>query len=349
MKALRVYKDAVLKVEDIPEPIVDDNSVKVKVAACGVCGSDIPRIFDNKAHYYPIVLGHEFSGCIAELGRNVKDLNVGDHVVVAPLLPCHQCIDCQNGNFSLCKNYSFIGSRVQGAMAEYVVVPAENVIVIDKSIDLRDAAIIEPLTVALHAFNQNHYVSNKKVAILGMGTIGCLCAQVARAKGANHITAFVRNDKHNELAIKCGVDSIIDTSKIDWQSRVDSITEGRGYDFVFETAGSSQTIKQCFEIAANKSHVCMIGTPKNEVSFTVKEWELINRKEFYLTGSWMSYSAPFPGSAWNEAVELLRNKDVIIHDGICCKKYGLIEAANSLKDVREKCNDKGRFTVINKR
>lgn len=344
MKALRVYKDAVLKVEDIPEPIVDDNSVKVKVAACGVCGSDIPRIFDNKAHYYPIVLGHEFSGCIAELGRNVKDLHVGDHVVVAPLLPCHQCIDCQNGNFSLCKNYSFIGSRVQGAMAEYVVVPAENVIVIDKSIDLRDAAIIEPLTVALHAFYQNQYVPKKMVAILGMGTIGYLCAQVARAKGASHITAFVRNDKHNELAIKCGVDSIIDTSKIDWLREVNSLTKGRGYDFVFETAGSSQTIKQCFEIAANKSHVCMIGTPKNEVRFSVKEWELMNRKEFYMTGSWMSYSAPFPGSEWDEAVELLKNSQCKIYDNLVNRRAGFNDM---LKYLNHSANiSKGRPLVV---
>ena len=313
MKALRIYKDAVLKLEDIPEPIVGDNEVKIRVAACGVCGSDIPRIFDNKAHYYPIVLGHEFSGIIAELGEKVTGFNIGDHVVAAPLIPCHKCIDCKNGNYSLCKDYSFIGSRVQGAMAEFVVVPQENVVKLDESIDLKNAAMIEPITVALHGFKQNNFKAGYNVAIFGMGTIGCISAQVAKAKGARHITAFVRNENHNELAKKCGVDTIVNTSDKDWESKVHSITDGRGYNYVFETAGSAQTIMQCFKMAANKAHVCLIGTPKSKVSFSVSEWEQINRKEFYLTGSWMSYSAPFPGDEWKEAVDLLKNSKVRIY------------------------------------
>lgn len=346
MKALRVYRNAVLKVEDIPEPIIDSNSVKIKVAACGVCGSDIPRIFDNKAHYYPIVLGHEFSGIVTELGKNVKDICIGDHVVVVPLLPCHKCIDCHNGNYSLCKNYSFIGSRIQGAMAEYVVVPQMNVVKIDKSINLHDAAMIEPITVALHGFQQNSYKSGGRVAILGMGTIGCLSAQIAKAKGASHITAFVRNDKYDELALKCGVDSIINISEDDWLDKVKKITKCRDYDYIFETAGSSQTIKQCFTIAANKAHICLIGTPKNEVCFSVSEWEKINRKEFYLTGSWMSYSAPFPGSEWKEAVELLKTSQIKIYEGLANRSVGLCNAVNNLNNNKYKCNSNGRFTII---
>lgn len=348
MKALRIYKDAVLKLEDIPEPIVGDNEVKIRVAACGVCGSDIPRIFDNKAHYYPIVLGHEFSGIIAELGEKVTGFNIGDHVVAAPLIPCHKCIDCKNGNYSLCKDYSFIGSRVQGAMAEYVVVPQENAVKLDKSIDLKDAAMIEPITVALHGFKQNDFKAGSNVVIIGMGTIGCISAQVAKAKGASHITAFVRNDKHNELALKCGVDTIVNTSNDDWKSIVQLITKGRGYEYVFETAGSSQTIVQCFQIAANKAHICLIGTPKKDVNFTVSEWEQINRKEFYLTGSWMSYSEPFPGNEWKEAVELLKSSRIMIFDELVNRVYKMSDAINHLNNMKNKTNDDGRFTIISK-
>ena len=127
MKALKVYENAILKVEDVKEPVVGDNEVKIQVKACGVCGSDIPRIFNHSAHYYPITLGHEFSGVITSVGEKVKNLTVGDHVAGIPLIPCMKCSDCTNGNYSLCKNYSFIGSRRDGAMAEFVVVPENNV------------------------------------------------------------------------------------------------------------------------------------------------------------------------------------------------------------------------------
>lgn len=202
MKALRIYKDAVVNLEEVCEPEVGINDVTIKVIACGICGSDIPRVLNNKAHYYPIILGHEISGVVSDIGINVKDICVGDHVVVAPLLPCFKCDDCINGNYSLCKYYSFIGSRTQGGMAEYISVPQNNVIKINKNIDLHNAALIEPLTVALHGFKQNNYIFGGKVAILGMGTIGCFCAQIARIKGAKNITAFVRNDKYNELALE---------------------------------------------------------------------------------------------------------------------------------------------------
>ena len=334
MKALRVYRNAVLKVEDIPEPLVDNNQVRIRVSACGVCGSDIPRIFNNKAHYYPIVLGHEFSGVICGIGKNVQGFNIGDHVVAAPLLPCHKCIDCKKGNYSLCKNYSFIGSSVQGAMAEFVVVPKENIVKLDESINLYDAAMIEPISVVLHGFKQNNFQAGVNVAIIGMGTIGCISVQVAKAKGASHITAFVRNENHNELAKKCGVDTIVNTCNDDWERKVQSITAGRGYDYVFETAGSAQTIIQCFKMAANKAHVCLIGTPKNDVKFTISEWEQINRKEFFLTASWMSYSAPFPGSEWMEAVELLESKMITIYEEMITKIK-----LNHLTDIKDSINN----------
>jgi L-iditol 2-dehydrogenase len=129
----------------------------VKIKATGICGSDIPRVLNNGAHYYPVVLGHEFAGEVVEIGEGSTGFEIGDRVSGAPLLPCLKCDDCQNGNYSLCRYYSFIGSREQGSFAEYVVIPAQNAVKFSKEIPFEQGAMFEPSTVALHGVFCNDY------------------------------------------------------------------------------------------------------------------------------------------------------------------------------------------------
>lgn len=346
MKALVIYKDGITKVEEIAEPQVKPGYVKVRVAACGICGSDIPRVLDHKAHYYPIVLGHEFSGIVAEIGEGVPAIKPGDHVVGVPLIPCGHCEDCANGNYSLCKNYTFIGSRLQGAMAEYVVVPKQNIVKLKETLDLQDAALIEPLSVALHALKQNKHVGGKRVAVLGMGTIGCLMAQAIKHIGAENITAIVRNHNYDTLIKTMGLDSIVNTSKANWMDTVQEITCGRGFDFVYETAGSVQTMQQSFQVSGNKAHICFVGTPKKELVFTVQQWEQMNRKEFYLTGSWMSYSRDFPGSEWKDAIEFLEKGYVKIYPGIIHRTVKIKDCSDVFADYKNGSTVAGRNIIV---
>lgn len=171
MKAAVVCANEDVQYLDYEEPIPGPGEVKVKVRASGICGSDIPRVLHNGVHFYPIVLGHEFSGDVVEIGEGVTKVKVGDRVSGAPLKPCMKCDDCQNGNFSLCKHYSFIGSREQGSNADYVVIPEQNAVVYDSSISYEQAAMFEPSTVALHGLLQNEYQGGQYVAVLGGGTI----------------------------------------------------------------------------------------------------------------------------------------------------------------------------------
>src|SRR5690625_2292942 len=122
MKAGVLYGKGDLRYEDIATPSLAENDVLVKLKCRGICGSDIPRVNGEAARYYPIVLGHEFSGVVEQIGDGVTTLNVGDRVAGAPLLPCQVCEDCRNGDYALCKNYSFIGSRQFGSFAEYVAI-----------------------------------------------------------------------------------------------------------------------------------------------------------------------------------------------------------------------------------
>lgn len=346
MKAIRIYKNQVVKVEEVPVPEINPDEVLIKVAACGICGSDVPRVLNNAAHYYPIILGHEFSGTVEKVGANVKNITLGDHVVAAPLVPCMECDDCKSGNYSLCKHYKFIGSSLQGAMAEYVAVPKANIVKLPTTLDMRTAAMIEPLTVVLHAIKLNNYVSGKNVAVIGTGTIGCLALQAIKAFGIKNLTVVVRSNKYDDLLNRIGVDNIINTSDDNWRNIASDITSNKGYDFVFESAGSSESIKQSFELVGNKGSVCLIGTPKDEVTFSVKLWELLNRKEFNLTGSWMSYSAPFPGDEWENAVKYLENGCVKVFDEMWYKQVSLSESASIFEDYKEKGKVRGRSLIV---
>lgn len=326
MKAAVLYGNKDIRYDDFPMPVLREGTVKIKVAACGICGSDIPRVLNNGAHYYPTVLGHEFSGIVEEVASDVTGFSVGDHVVGAPLVPCHTCEDCKKGNYALCKKYSFVGSREQGAMAEYVVIPAINVVKIDPSIPLDLAALFEPSSVAVHGINITDFQPGGTVAILGCGTIGLLTMQWAKILGASKVVAFARSARPLELALQLGADAVVNTSDPDFMEQAKALTNGRGFDYVYETAGSVQTMYQSFELAGNKAHLCFIGTPKQDLVFSPKLWELMNRKEFYLTGSWMSYSAPFPGKEWTMTAEALK-------DGRLKFDPALFHAKFSMKDV----------------
>ncbi len=290
-----------IRYEEIDKPKVSDGRVLVKVKYTGICGSDVPRVNGDACHFFPNVLGHEFSGVVEEVGANVSSVKVGDRVAGIPLVPCMKCEDCQKGNYSLCKHYSFIGSREFGSFAEYISIPEKNVVKFPESVSFIQGAFFEPATVALHGLERVNYQGGKSVAILGSGTIGIMTMQWAKIFGARKIAVFDIVDERLQLAERLA-DSCsfagINTKNPDFMKQALDFTDARGFDYVYETAGNVITMKMAFKLAANKAQVCFIGTPTRELTFTIDEWENINRKEFILTGSWMSYSAPFPGHEW---------------------------------------------------
>ena len=302
MKAGVVHAREDIRFEDIEKPVPGEGQVLIKVKYTGICGSDVPRVNGDACHFFPNVLGHEFSGTVEEVGAGVTSLKAGDRVAGVPLVPCMKCEDCQKGNYSLCKNYSFIGSREFGSFAEYVVVPEKNAVKFEEKVSFEQGAFFEPATVALHGLKRVPYEGGKTVAVLGGGTIGMFVMQWAKIFGAAEAVVFDIEPSRLELGMRLGATAGINTLEKDFMEKAMELTEGRGFDYVFETAGNTITMKMAFELAANKANVCFVGTPTKDLSFTVKEWENMNRKEFTLTGSWMSYSAPFPGQEWKAEI-----------------------------------------------
>ncbi len=346
MKAAVLYANQDIRYADWPTPEVAPGTVKVKVKMTGICGSDVPRVLANGAHYYPIVLGHEFSGVVEEVGEGVTAVKPGDTVSGAPLLPCMQCEDCQKGNFSLCRHYGFIGSHDQGSFAEYVVMPERHAIPFDPSVSFEQAALFEPAAVAVHGLLQNDFRGGN-VAMIGGGTIGVLTLQWAKIFGATTVTLLDIDDDRLALGARLGADFTVNSAAPDYAEKALALTKGRGFDAVFVTSGAAATMYMGFTLAANKARVCYIGTPTTDLTFPPKLWALMNRKEFTMTGSWMSYSAPFPGKEWELTAHCFADGRLKFHEEMIFRKFPMSRADEAFALYQTPGLVKGKILLYN--
>jgi L-iditol 2-dehydrogenase len=353
VKAAVLHGPNDLRYEEIETPSPGSGEVLVRVGAVGVCGSDIPRVLGNAAHYYPIVLGHEFAGEVVAAGPDVPEDLIGRRAAAAPLVPCLSCTDCQRGDYSLCEHYTFVGSRLFGAFAEYVRVPARNLVPLDEGTDDVAGAFFEPSTVALHGLRVAGFRPGEHVAILGAGTVGSFAVQWARLLGARCVTVVDVDDTRLALARRLGADLTVNSagpgsgdSAAGAVERALAATGGRGYGFVIETAGRNAAMAMSFRLVAGRGTVCNIGTESADLAFGHELFELLNRKEFTLTGSWMSYSAPFPGDEWTMTAEYFADGRLRLDEGLLHGTYPLSAAAEAFEMFATPGKVKGKVMLV---
>lgn len=331
MKALVAYGPKDLRLEQIDIPQYQEDEVLIQVKACGICGSDVPRAVQGAVHNYPMVFGHEFSGCVVAVGSQVDHVKKGDRVTAAPLLPCGTCNFCQIGRPAMCQHYDFIGSRRQGAFAEYVAIKAVNIIKLSDDVDYLAGAMIEPITIALHGVRRVNFDVGATVAVFGAGTIGLLTLQCLRAIGAGKIYVIDVVDAKLALAKQLGADEVINGMTCD---PVHYMIEHGQPSAVFETAGTPITQRQSVEVVEKLGKVSFIGTATKDFILPPHSFEKILRGELAITGSWMSYSAPYPGYEWPAAALLLAQKKIET-DCLITHKFKLedgITAFNTMVD-----------------
>ncbi|MGL6258988.1 alcohol dehydrogenase catalytic domain-containing protein [Vibrio sp. WXL210] len=310
MLSITVKSNRKLEVGQSSAPAVDADSVIVKVHVSGLCGSDLPRIFHHGAHFYPIVLGHEFAGEVVDVGERVTKVKVGDRVACAPLVPCGKCRHCQNGYYSLCQDYSFIGSRQPGGNAELVKLPQQCCFVLDQEVSLIEGAFFEPLTVSLHPILMAGGVAGKEVIVVGVGTIGLLAIQAAKALGASSVTAIDISQQKLDKAVSLGADAGFNATDENLAQAISQHTDQAKSQLILETAGSPASVRQCLNIAAPRATIALIGTLHQDLTLSHQEFGQILRKEINLFGSWMNYSAPYPGEEWQIAKQLFANNQI---------------------------------------
>lgn len=332
MKALQVMGKEKMVLNDVEIPEIKDDQVLIKVAFCGICGSDLPRYFDGAVHHFSQILGHEFSGTIVKIGTKVKEFKIGERVTAAPLTICGHCEYCQSGYPELCENYGFIGSHQPGALAEYVVVPQTNIVKLPDNVTLKEAALVEPFTIGLSATQRFSWHVNETAAIFGAGAIGLMILTALRAQGIGKIIMIDINDNRLAFALKNGADIAINSTKNDLDSY---FANHERPTITFEAAGNPVTQIQAIMATKKRGKVVYVGTSSHNVTFKANEFEEIFRKELIITGSMMSYSAPFPGYKWLAAVDLLKRR-LINLDQMVTGTYSLEDKAKPFYDLTKK-------------
>lgn len=327
MKAVRLYKPRDIRFEEVEIPEIKANEVLINVKAAGICGSDIPRAMVVGAHISPVILGHEFAGQVEEVGKDVKGIKKSDRVTAYPLIPCYQCEFCNVGMYNLCNNYSYIGSRENGSFADYIKLPAENVLKLSDNIDYETGATTDPAAVALHGFRKAHLNPGDKVAIIGAGTIGLFALQWAKILGTSQVLVIDLFDEKLKIAEKLGADDLINANKRDVVKEVLNKTKGKGVDIVIETAGAKSSQAISLLIANKLAKIIFIGISHNGLQLDEKQIDNLLRKELNIVGSWNSINRGISNNEWKTTLYFMSKGQI--------KAKPLITHRFSFKDAKK--------------
>jgi (R,R)-butanediol dehydrogenase/meso-butanediol dehydrogenase/diacetyl reductase len=263
MKALRWHAQKDLRYEDVPEPPPGLGQVKVKVTLTGICGSDLKEYTDGPIMIdttkVPLILGHEFVGRIAELGEGVDNFKVGDRVAAVGYWYCGKCYFCKRGMYNICAKAGFTGLTSDGCMAEYVAIPSYAAYKLPDSVSDELGALVEPLSVALHAVQRGNVRPGDNVAIMGAGTIGLSVLLAARAAGATNIYVVDKIKGRGELALAMGATAFIKAEDEDPEKRVKDLTDGLGADISFECVGVQATAQLAQKLARSGGTIVIVG------------------------------------------------------------------------------------------
>lgn len=276
-----------VEIEHIKKPTLKKGEVLIEVKAVGICGSDI-HAYHGKHPFinFPIVLGHEFSGKVVDLNEESNIVKRGNRVSVFPAVTCGQCYNCNHGRSNICNNLKVIGcaNGFNGGFAEYAVVPINNVIPISDNITYKEAALIEPLSVAVHAVKKSNLIQGDRVVIFGSGTIGLLVLKVAKIYGAGEITVIDLYDNRLKKAEEFGADYIINPSRHDIEKYIQKRFNADQIDLIFDCVCNKETINQSIKIARKGTKIMVVGIPFDDIPIALN---LVQDHELELIGNLM--------------------------------------------------------------
>lgn len=305
MMAAVLHGPADVRYEEIPVPSIGKGEVLVKVKAAGNCGSDLQRIMMVGTWVLPCIPGHEFSGEIVEVSNELDSTLVGKRITATPQIPCMKCDWCKAGQYNLCEDYDYVGSRSDGAFAEYIKLPIANVRLIPDNLSYEEASMTDPVCVSLHGIKRSGGVHpGETVVVMGTGPIGMLAAQWAKVLGAKQVIAVDIFDEKLDLIKSLGATHTINGKKVDVVEKIFELTEGKGGDLYIETAGTIETNIQALYSAAKRGRIVHIGRIYHDVTLPSEAWAKIFRKELSVIGSVNFNSSP-NDDEWKMAIHYM--------------------------------------------
>jgi len=261
MKAAVLYGKRNMKISNVDTPRIKDDEVLIRVKAASICGTDIHFYKGEMETSTPRILGHDFSGVIEEFGKEVKGFSKGDRATAEIVRYCGNCHFCKIGNYQLCANAVYIGFEIDGAFAEYVVAPAKNVFKIPSNVSFEEAAIMEPVALALHVMDFVQPKIGEIMAVLGQGPIGLVQTQVAKLCGMK-VVVIEPSLERLKLAKEFGADYVINPDKENVKDAISKATDGLGVDYSVEAVGLQKTVDQAMEITRKGGKVIIVGASK---------------------------------------------------------------------------------------
>lgn len=291
MKALVYTKPYCLEYSEFPEPVASDDDVLIRVKACGICGSDVHGFTGKTGRRIPpLVMGHEAAGVIEKVGKNVKGFASIDRVCFDSTVYCNKCQPCRKGLFNRCENRQVLGVSTpafkrHGAFAEYVAVPWWIVSKIPDNMSFIQSALLEPVSIGMHAANRAPVSANDTVVVIGAGTIGLFILQASRLRGAAKVIVSDINEFRLDVARKLGADKLVNPVKSDLRESIFKETNNSGADITFEAVGYAETFADAISVTKIGGHVIAVGNLEKTAEFDLQE---LVARELTFRGSYAS-------------------------------------------------------------
>ncbi|MBY4797060.1 galactitol-1-phosphate 5-dehydrogenase [Collinsella sp. AGMB00827] len=332
MEACRLHAIGDFRYEEIPIPRPVGTQLLARISACGVCGSDIPRIFSlgTSKQRYPLVLGHEFAGEIVAVGEAADAGLIGKQGAFFPCIPCRTCGPCLTADYAMCEDYDYLGSRSDGGFAEYCLIPSAWHFVPSSNPEVPGdvLAMTEPCTVAQHAIRNGSVCAGSSVLIFGAGPIGIMAARWAKIFGASLVVLAEINEEKVEFARTRGL-TVINSTKQDIRDAFRALNDENDADVTVEGTGSGAALGQCVECTKTFGTISLMGNPAHDTTVSLSQHSSILRKELTLHGVWNSQFSSASFNEWRFTMEKLDSGEMQVED--------LITHRSSLKDLPELC------------
>ena len=344
MKAAIWYGKEDIRYEDCPEPVISNNDhVKIKVKCCGICGTDVheyrdgPFMIPKKPHPLtghcgaPLILGHEYSGEVVEVGSEVTKIKVGDRVTVNPLIYCGECHYCRRGEYNMCLRLATQGLAYNGAFAEYTVVDERMIVRLPNGMSYEEGAFAEPTAVAIRAVRRSRIRVGDSVAVVGAGPIGLLVMQACLAAGASKVFVIEPMKARRDFAERLGAGAVFDPGETDPGKEIAKLTDGLRADIAFDCVGNQPAFDTAVKVTGRRGMICVVGLSliPIEVPF-IRLWG--HEKEITFSSG---YEDEFPA-----AIALLADKRVDVESLTSARIEldGLVEKGiNRIVNEPDKC------------
>ena len=314
------------EVRDMEFPPLGPHQVLVKNMSCGICGTDVHIYEGGKGSADvtpPVVLGHEYSGVVVEVGSAVTTVAVGDHVALDPNMYCGLCIPCRMGKKQNCRNLFALGVNMDGGMAEYSLCPDTQCFVMKKEVPFDHAAVVEPLACAIHGMDKADIQAGQKVLVIGGGTIGLIMVQLAKLRGAATVVLSEPIEMRRKIGMEVGADAAVDPLQEDLAGRFAEIAGQAGADVVIECVGKPFAAQQAIAMAGYGATVLLFSVPPVGATIPLPLFE-VYQKELKIVGSMIN------PDTHQRAVNLINSGRVKL-EKLITHSYGLGQVEDAIK------------------